>query len=827
MEILLQGKRYTIFVSSTFKDMDGERDMIKFNVLNRLNRKYRDKHVQFQIVDLRLGINTENIPEEKREDCVLDVCLSNIDNARPFFIGLLGERYGWIPGTKRWETIVSRLSETQCKLLQDSCGCSVTEMEILYGAIGNHGEYLNHSLFFLRDKNSYKNVPEDLLPLYDDLYNPQLLENERLSNHAKLENLKERILSVSCDKKINNITEYSLQWDNNTRRFLGLTSFADTVFDKLCEEIDKEIESTLPNLSWYVQEQQNIEYIHQKNNYRKIERTIFSELRESVSGGGQILLTGDTGCGKSVLLSQIYHSFCRDESYICLSAFVGISYYSQEMKAISIRWILLLQENENFSSSQQYTTEQLREKTIGQLYSIFTDTMRELEEGKQVICFLDGVEQFERLNAQDIYLPWLSDDIALVATVSGDVADKILLHNSKIKKYDIETLDHAETGAMIDQYEKFYNIELPLLIKQDILRRDLLPVQLTLLMIVFSHLSTKDFIKIRSLGGDSEIDNINNYLIALYREIPLLQTTELFRYTIEFLVKTLAFSPSFHQIFQYIAISGGIREGDLEKLMDKEWNELNFHIMMFIMDDFFIENRLTRQWYLKSATFAQALEPRADLRPAAFENLAGLMLSYEDTDSRKQEILFYYLIASENASIGKDYLTSKEFRLNNPASFKWYTVSIRHLLQDPDLAKHVRVHCRQYTSGECIRFIYGLWNGLHYMERPQLFITLVDENLTSIQVENLQKEEAYLFAYLYEEAYLATYHSFLKTVATYSEEYYLKRAIEGFQRCHDLDSTYVDTKNMLKAMMLRMIPIYAKKGDLPGMKNYLLLINKL
>ena len=34
-------RRYNIFISSTFKDMDYERDVIKFKVIPELNRRFR------------------------------------------------------------------------------------------------------------------------------------------------------------------------------------------------------------------------------------------------------------------------------------------------------------------------------------------------------------------------------------------------------------------------------------------------------------------------------------------------------------------------------------------------------------------------------------------------------------------------------------------------------------------------------------------------------------------------------------------------------------------------------------------------------------------
>lgn len=89
-------RRYNIFISSTFRDMDFERDLIKYKVIPLLNSYFRDRFVEIQAIDLRLGVNTEKMGEEESAKKVLNVCASSIDNARPFFIGLIGARYGYL-----------------------------------------------------------------------------------------------------------------------------------------------------------------------------------------------------------------------------------------------------------------------------------------------------------------------------------------------------------------------------------------------------------------------------------------------------------------------------------------------------------------------------------------------------------------------------------------------------------------------------------------------------------------------------------------------------------------------------------------------------------
>ena len=44
-------------------------------------------------VDLRWGVTEE----QARRGEVLPICLAEIERCRPYLIGLLGERYGWVP----------------------------------------------------------------------------------------------------------------------------------------------------------------------------------------------------------------------------------------------------------------------------------------------------------------------------------------------------------------------------------------------------------------------------------------------------------------------------------------------------------------------------------------------------------------------------------------------------------------------------------------------------------------------------------------------------------------------------------------------------------
>ena len=129
-----------VFVSSTFRDMQVERDELVKRVFPQLRKLCDRRGVSWGEVDLRWGITDE----QRAEGRVLPVCLEEIRRCRPFFIGLLGGRYGWVP-----DAIDPELTGRE-PWLEGQAGHSVTELEILHGVL-NDPEMAEHSYFYLRD----------------------------------------------------------------------------------------------------------------------------------------------------------------------------------------------------------------------------------------------------------------------------------------------------------------------------------------------------------------------------------------------------------------------------------------------------------------------------------------------------------------------------------------------------------------------------------------------------------------------------------------------------------------------------------------------------
>lgn len=91
-------KTFRLFISSTFNDFLEERKLLNEQIRNDLNDFCVSKGYNFQLVDLRWGINSESALNQK----TLDICLNEVRRCKelspkPNFLLMLGDRYGWIP----------------------------------------------------------------------------------------------------------------------------------------------------------------------------------------------------------------------------------------------------------------------------------------------------------------------------------------------------------------------------------------------------------------------------------------------------------------------------------------------------------------------------------------------------------------------------------------------------------------------------------------------------------------------------------------------------------------------------------------------------------
>lgn len=259
-----------VFVSSTFQDMHAEREELVKRTFPALRRLCSQRGVIWSEIDLRWGVTTV----EKAEGRVLPICLEEIRRCRPYFIGILGERYGWVP-----EDIAPELIQRE-PWLRDHLRKSVTELEILHGVLRNP-EMAEHAYFYFRDLRYIDTIPQGHR---DDFV------SRGAENISKLRKLKEAIRHSG----------FPVKEDYADPKELGQLVLADltTVINRLFPEgsVPEPLDREAAEHEAFAVSRSEV-YIGRPE--------YFDRLEEHATGGGlPLVVLGPSGSGKSALLAN-------------------------------------------------------------------------------------------------------------------------------------------------------------------------------------------------------------------------------------------------------------------------------------------------------------------------------------------------------------------------------------------------------------------------------------------------------------------------------------------------------------------------------------------
>lgn len=148
----LRSSTFRVFLSSTFRDLEHERNALQREVFPRLRDLAGSHGFSFQAIDLRWGIRQEATLDHR----TLRICLNEVHRCqrmtpRPNFFVLLGDRYGWRP-------LPDEIPETEYDLLLASIRAMPTRFdEITRPAAGiDAGSLLDR--WYAKDGNALRPV---------------------------------------------------------------------------------------------------------------------------------------------------------------------------------------------------------------------------------------------------------------------------------------------------------------------------------------------------------------------------------------------------------------------------------------------------------------------------------------------------------------------------------------------------------------------------------------------------------------------------------------------------------------------------------------------
>ena len=160
------------FVSSTFRDMNRERDELVKRVFPRLRNMCLQRGSDFLPVDLRWGVTKDQADSGQ----VVNLCLDKITQTAPFFMCLLGERYGWHQDPSQEEDLLLQTTKENAAAAghtwvttDENKYKSVTELEInqaVFRPQDAHPQRLppTGAYFYLRADDFYAGHEDELWP---------------------------------------------------------------------------------------------------------------------------------------------------------------------------------------------------------------------------------------------------------------------------------------------------------------------------------------------------------------------------------------------------------------------------------------------------------------------------------------------------------------------------------------------------------------------------------------------------------------------------------------------------------------------------------------
>ena len=401
---LIENREVRIFLSSTFSDMEAERSAL-VKRFNKLKLEANRRNVSLSLLDLRWGVTDE----EARTGKVLSVCLNEIENSHPFFIGLLGSRYGYAP---RMSEIGKNpdLEERYPWIREDIAHeRSITEIEMQYGVLRNQ-EGMDAAFFI----NSMPDTSPD--------------DNEKLT---------------SLKSKIRHQQRFPVN---------DYTSIED-----LCDQVEKAVMALLDK---YYSDADNTRlgrersiqqaYMNSRHKFFVRKQEDFDRLNEFLRNEERhLVVTGTSGIGKSALIANWLKEQEKQEEcpYNIIYHFVGNTFggnsHEEILQHLSDEIFDLykgIEEKLDSNESPEEKTQRYMTEAI--------------QKGKPMLIVIDGINQIsERDNAKLLnWLPQSPKNVKyLFSTLEDDATMQTFLRR-EYPIYTVEPLNYEQRSKFVVEY---------------------------------------------------------------------------------------------------------------------------------------------------------------------------------------------------------------------------------------------------------------------------------------------------------------------------------------------------------------------------------------
>ena len=419
-------RQMPVFISSTFQDMNEERDALIKKTFPRLKVLAAQRMVTLTPIDLRWGVTEK----EAKRGKVLELCLNEIERCQPFFIGILGTRYGWCPQLEDMKANNMLLDQYEWLRGDIENGLSITEMEMQF-AVFRRQNHAN-ALFFIK--------------------------RSEMPRGEKLEILISKITAEGHD--------LTSLFDGGTDGFekdCFYFAYYDTPADlaqKIEDTLTKSIESLFPDNDnedeWsrenrtqaaYLNELCDI-YVPQSQNEHLV--YMMNQMQDRY-----MMITSDEKCfyGKSALVANWINDRQHDNTHNFIYHFIGVGYLGSDPRKILKRLCIEV--------SLLYGLEFKVDEDNGRIVdytSTLTKLLQEIKDKKPLFIILDGLQHLSDYDDSKKleWIPVIPENVSLIVTTPyHDVTQEVFYRRYESCVF-LKAFEPNEERLFVERYLRKY-----------------------------------------------------------------------------------------------------------------------------------------------------------------------------------------------------------------------------------------------------------------------------------------------------------------------------------------------------------------------------------
>jgi len=595
------------FISSTFRDMQAERDTIHKSIYPIIRKYGLERGVNVDICDLRWGIdfNSEWSEEESIAE-IMRVCFTEVKDCKPHIVAMIGNYYGSKAPNKEmivdlWKSLGRSVSE-----LPDDTDISLTQWELEFSFLSQSNSDTKSLCLFRRDAEGSREKEVDALE--------KRIKNKEASSKGL----------VVCQD------------------YTGINEFEQAFIEYAKRRIDEEaIQEAESN--WVKRE---LKYARACSYDRCLEfagreeyiQAFLSFLEDEEKS--VLAVYGQSGIGKSSLMARLFQlgqSICHSEIIMC-----GISQANSYYLNVLIEIIFIIEHEllgEDTRVRDNLFTEDAAEKHL-------VKTLKEFnEQNKKILIFVDAMDKLSIVSKNRlvrIFDNMTSTNIKLICSQipeydEDDNSNTCLMEVNPLTENDIKEI---LAKRLFDAYQVRSKTDSPVI--DAIIKKEGSVSPLYIKAVI-------NILKMHMSDGGS-IQDKDAYFVSLIQKMPEVVSDICwfaFEEALSFVFdkEEKDYKEKFNAMEEAIGLIAvarfGLREKDLECIMNgRIWTNVSFASIRLFLRDFFRQYQ-DGCWTFEHDIIKEGIIAHFNKEPNGEKNLRRQLYAYlldEDCDDLELKI---------------------------------------------------------------------------------------------------------------------------------------------------------------------------------------------